>query len=553
MRSRSLYIKSRLRIVWAGGKCNMVFVATQQDMLYAFNADYDNTQQNPQEPQPLWSIDLAKAAGGTYFGDCSSSTPPPPCGPIKPFMGVLGTPVIDTSAQILYVVTIVSPPLRPEKAEYYIHAIDYTTANEKPNSPFQITDTYSGPQQTAQQCATAALGGTITFDPSTHYQRAGLLLLPLNGGSEVYVAFTAADVNELANGWLMSFSYNTSSHPNIFHLDNTFVTTPYGTGGGIWMDGAGLASDGTYIYLSTGNGTFDVGVTSSPSVDYGDSVLKLDPSSLTVKDSFTPIDVFGQNFYQLRCFDDVDLDSGGIMIFPDVFWSGTSLLIGADKESKLYVMDRDNLGGFSKTGTDNITEEFTTNPMGVGYWGSPAYWEWVSGGQTSRAIYYSVNATVIGGVVNGDPPDPMNMYVLNSTDPNKPPVPTAWAYSTPTKFCGYGAQPSVSSSTSQGVGVATTGIVWGYEDNNPNNPRFGNCQGKPSGPAVLHGYDASNIGTELYNSTGLTESVSFPTVFSTPMVFNGKVYIGTQNGYNPAEVDVFGHCNASQPPACFSN
>jgi len=535
--------------------CNMVFVATEEDMLYAFNADYIT-----QTPSALWSLNLAPT-GGTYL-DCTVNNTPP-CGAIKPYMGVTGTPVIDTSAGILYVVSIVYFP-SSGAVQYWIHAVNYKTGLEMSNSPSQITAAVSG-QGPTTQCGTAAPGGgAIPFDPTEHYQRAGLLLL--NG--EVYVAFTPADGEE-ETGWLMAFSYTSSTG---LHFDDEFVPTPYGTGGGIWMSAAGIAaesgSDGTHIYISSANGTFDRSGVQNPSIDYGDSVIKLTQyqtgtSNLAEVDYFTPANVF--NFYggmekgNGLCINDEDLGSGGVTLFPDSVLTGhPNLMITADKQSNFYVIDRDNLTGYNSSG-DMIVQELLTpqqvingNPngkpeeLGQGYWGSPAYWKWSTQSATTRAIYYSVDATD-GDQAVGNTPLTMNMYVLDPGTTPGPLIPTVPNYSTKTAFCLHGGAPSISSSTSAAyTGVAGTGIVWAYEASYSLNPH--SCREGTPGPAVLHAYDASNIGTELYNSSGLTSTVGYPTNFSTPAVFNGKVYIGTRS-----EIDVFGLCNSTSYPACYSN
>lgn len=531
--------------------CNMVFIATEEDMLYAFNADYAGSQ----TPTPLWSLNLAPN-GGTYL-DCNMNNPPLPCPGIKPYIGVTGTPVIDTTAGILYVVSIVYFS-STGAVQYWIHAVNYKTGMEMSNSnnnPYQIVATVPG-QAPGTKCGTAPSSGTISFD-ADHYQRAGLLLL--NG--EVYVAFAPADSEE-ENGWLMAFSYNSSTG---FSIDDEFVTTPYGTGGGIWMSAAGIAaesgSNGTYIYVSVANGTFDKSGAQNLSTDYGDSVIKLSQylsgtTNLAEADYFTPSNVFsftgGNGKGKGLCIDDEDLGSGGVMLFPDSVVTGHPyLLITADKQSNFYVIDRDNLTGYNSSG-DTIVQELLTpqgpngqeEESGQGYWGSPAYWEWTASGTTKRAIYYSVDATDAYGA-GANYPLPMNMYILNpGTMPRL--IPTTPDYPTPTAFCGHGGAPSVSSSTSAPyAGAVGTGIVWAYEDSYSLNPNA--CFGGTSGPAVLHAYDASNISTELYTSSALTSTVGPPTKFSTPVVFNGRVYIGTQS-----EVDVFGLCG-NPNPACFTN
>ena len=295
------------------GACNVVFIATEQDMLYAFNADYIGTQ----TPSALWSLDLAGAVGGSYL-DCTAALPPCAPGVIYPDVGVTGTPVIDVSGGILYVVSLVYFSA-DNTMQYYLDAVDYRAGTLK--ASIEITPTFPG-NAPSLQCGTSG-SGSLIFDASQHYQRAGLLLQNVGGPNEVVVAFTPADAFELANGWLLAYSY--AAAPPALSLATTFVTTPYGTGGGLWMASAAPASDGAYIYVSTANGTFDVSGVPNPSTDYGDSLLKLNPSSLTVADYFTPADVFTFNNGAGRCSSDDDFGSGGVMIFPDSFFTGTPI------------------------------------------------------------------------------------------------------------------------------------------------------------------------------------------------------------------------------------
>jgi hypothetical protein len=504
--------------------CDVIYVATEQDKLYGFDATGSTTS-------PFWSVDLAAEAGGTYL-NCNSMSPPPPCSPNGmplPEIGVTGTPVIDTTAGILYVVTFVSEPL-PEPSEYYIHAINIQTGAEEPNSPYPINASKPGlaPSTT---CGTSAGGSTVVFDAANHLQRSGLLLL--NG--TVYVAFAPADAGELGNGWIMGYTYNTASG---FNQAETFISTPNGTGGGIWQGGAGPAgilneNGNPYIFGSTGNGTFDHNTGGS---DYGDSMLRLNPN-LTVSDYFTPGDVFNYGGSGL-CPNDEDYGSSGVLLFPDSFVPGhPNVLLHADKESKLYIVDRDNLGQYvGPPGTDAVVQEVQTPvPLGTNqhYLSAPAYWEWTSGGTTDRAIYYAAQVKH----AQGSKPLPLNMYQLASSAAPISGTPTA---STGTLFCLNGTAPSTSSYGTSG----TTGLVWAIEasnlDNQPGqqNPDcFGNW-----GPAVLHVYNANPYGsfsplTQLYDSSGAS-GVGGAAGLQTPTVFKGRVYMGTLS-----EVDVFGLCN----------
>lgn len=191
-----------------------------------------------------------------------------------------------------------------------------------------------------------------------------------------------------------------------------------------------------------------------------------------------------------------------------------------------------------------------------GYWGSPAYWEWLNSGTTYRTIYYSVDATTENHQ-GTNTPRAMNMYTLTSQAPG--PIPSTPTNSTVTLFCGHGGRPSVSSNGT----TLNSGIVWAVEDGNLDNlPGIQppDCKGAIR-PAALHAYDASTLGagnSELYNSRNLT-SVSFATNFSAPTIFNSRVYMGTQNnspnggiGEQETEVDVFGPCGQNGQPQCLN-
>ena len=329
------------------GACDIVLVVTEQDMLYAFRAD-SATQ--------LWSRDLAGAVHGTYLNCSDNLLPPCATGVIYPAVGVTGTPVIDVSAGVLYVVSMVYFPVDGSE-QYYLHVVDYRSGAVL--ASIEVASTYAGqpPSGSPPQCNTAPTSGTISFDASSHYQRAALLLFNVDGTNEVFVAFAPAG-GELANGWFLAYRYAVGP-PAALSLATVFVTTPYGTGGGIWMSSAGPAADAGNIYLTTGNGTFDASGVQNPSSDYGDSMLKLNPLSLAVADYFTPADVFTFEGTG-RCRNDDDFGSGGVMIFPDSFFAGyENLMVTGDKESTLYVVDRDHLTSLNSP-HNAVVQEVTT-------------------------------------------------------------------------------------------------------------------------------------------------------------------------------------------------
>ncbi|HXM23163.1 MAG TPA: hypothetical protein VN948_18035 [Terriglobales bacterium] len=430
--------------------CNLVFIATEKDMLYAFSSG------SPQTP-PVWSVNLAASVTGGTAVDCGNLLPGVhfgPCDPPKVLgsnIGHTGTPVIDTTTNTLYLVGAVQDS--NQNIGYYIFAVDIRSGTVLNNLPTKIAGTVSGKAPSTPCHSTYPAQGQVSFDYD-HIQRSALLLMP-NGN--IYVPFApGGDTGETKNGWIFGYSFNGST----FSQSAVFTTTPYGTGGGIWQSAAGLASDGSYIYAVTGNGTnFDPGT--GPPVDMGDTLLKLNPfnGSFTVTDYFTPSDVFsypGSNGNgNGRCQNDVDFGSGGVLVFPDAFYFDQNnrdypnLVVNADKESKLYVANRDNLGMFNPTGGNNI-QTITTPPIpqndpGQGYWASPAYWKYTNGSTTNYMLYYSATTekkTVAPKAING--------YQLLTTGSSGPIASQTPTVSSSTLFCSRSPTPTVSSQRHRG-------------------------------------------------------------------------------------------------------
>jgi hypothetical protein len=305
------------------GTHNVVYIATENDSVYAFDADTGGP--------PLWQKSFL-SPGVTPIPSTDTG-----CTQIVPIIGITATPVIDPTTGTIYVVAQTK-----ENGTYVhrLHALDITTGSERPNSPVVISPTAQGS------------GGTITFDTLRQKERAALLLV----GNTVYLGASSHCDIEPYHGWLVG--YDKSS------LDQTavFNTTPDGSEGAIWNSDGGPSADAEgQIYVSTGNGTFDAN-TGGP--DYGDSFIKLDPSALGVLDYFTP-------FNQAMLSDeDLDLGSGALMLLPDQPGPNPHLAVSGGKGATLYLVDRDNLGKFNST-TDQIVGEISgqSGPL----FGTPAY------------------------------------------------------------------------------------------------------------------------------------------------------------------------------------
>ncbi len=225
--------------------------------------------------------------------------------------------------------------------------------------------------------------------------------------------------------------------------------------------------------------------------------------------------------------------------FSDFTYNTMNVVINADKESNLYVANTTGLGGFNASGGNNV-QTITTPPKPQndptqGYWASPAYWKYTSGSTINYMLYHSAT---MQSTAAGVAPEAINGYKLLTSGPSGP-IPTTYA-STNILFCDYSPTPSVSSSGT----AATTGIVWAIEHQNQDNPSVPDCNGNYIPHAALHAFNATNM-AKLYNSRSVTTDIGPVTTFSTPMIFKGQVYMGTQT-----EVDVFGLCNTAPSGHC---
>src|SRR5882762_10354968 len=332
----------------AGGTHNVVFVATMNDSVFAFDADASPCVQ-------YWKK--------SFLGTGVTTVPPVDTGEtgdINTIIGITGTPVIDPATGTLYVVAKTKEP-----TGYFqrLHALDLATGNEKFNGPANISSAITVPGSGDRDSTCPASVGSVAFCPLRENQRPGLLLL--NG--KVYVAWASHGDNQPYHGWVIGYdAADLAQAPVVFN------TTPNGGLGGIWMSGTGPAADADgNIYVITGNGTFD---TAAPRTNYGDSFIKLNPASgLSVADFFTP---FNESFLDGQ---DFDVGSGGAIVLPDSAGSVAHphLLVGGDKQGILYVIDRDDMTGFNPGG-DQVVQEVTVIGGSCGTCGifsTPAFWE----------------------------------------------------------------------------------------------------------------------------------------------------------------------------------
>ena len=455
----------------AGVTHNVIFVATEHDSLFAFDADASPCQL-------LWQANLIDATHGASAGE----TPIPDGaanhlvglgdGDISPEVGITGTPVIDPAAGILYVV---AKSVDATGSVFYqrLHAIDLASGSERAGAPAVIGATYQ-----------ADNGSTVTFSPRQQNQRAGLALT--NG--TLYIAWGSHEDAPPWYGWVMAYTYNGSS----FTQQAVLNVSPNSAEAGIWMAGGAPSVDsGGHLYVITGNGLFDGAATSGSSDDFGDSFLQLAPGAgqnhLGVSSFFTPSDQ--QTLYT----GDGDFGSGGSALVLNLPTTGSApqhLVVGGGKDGSLDRLNGDQMGG---SGDANARQTWN---LGHGIFATPAFW--------NNTLYIAP----LGSPMLAYAFDPSGLQFTT----------TAASSSTPT-FPFPGTTASVSAS-----GASSNGIVWALDNHTYCTPQSSGC-----GPAVLHAWSAGSLASELWNSTEVGTDVAGNAVkFTVPTIANGKVYVGTR-------------------------
>jgi hypothetical protein len=401
---------------------------------------------------------------------------------LVPEVGITGTPVIDLGLGTLFVDTFTH-----EGSGYVhrLHALSLTNGSERSFSPVIVSASVAG-------SGLDSTNGRVAFEARKQLQRCALTL----ADQRLYVAYAGyADTNPF-HGWVLGYNATTLQLLNNY----VFNSTPNGReevfgineagAGGIWMGGGGLAVDSAgNLFFTTGNGSFNA-LNNSGGTEYGDTFLKLSTANgLAVADYFTPY-----NQQQLSS-NDLDFGSGGVLLVPDQQGAVPHIMVTAGKQGKIYLLNRDQMTAsnnhYNTSGQSDAV--LSTLSLGGGVYDTPA---WFNG-----HVYYAASADVLAAFSVSN-----NVLRTASLSTRVFPFP--------------GVTPSISANGTN------RGIVWVLQR---------------SSPGVLVAYDATNLGSELYNSSQASngrDQLTAGVKFAVPTVANGKVYVGGQNA-----LSVFGLLN----------
>jgi Chitobiase/beta-hexosaminidase C-terminal domain/Legume lectin domain len=442
---------------------NVLFVATENDSIYAFDADSNGGA----NANPIWQASLLTSAYGAGAGATAVPWGDNGSPDVAPTVGITGTPAIDPATNTMFLVASTK-----ENGAYFsrLHAINILTGKEQPNSPVNITATVAG-------TGNGSSGGQLSFSPLWENQRPALDFY--NG--YVYIGYAAHGDNGPWHGWLFAYNATTLVQTAVLCL------SPNGVGAGVWAAGAGLPIDTTVsggrMYIVTGNGTFSSAPPFTASTEYGESVVAFSLANGKI----TPVDEFTSFNYQTLNDHDLDQGSGGLLMPPDQPGAHPHMLITAGKEGRILVLNRDNLGGLATSSNTNALQDISNViPADQGFWSTPAYWNgnvyfWA---ENNVPMLFKLN----GGVMDSQPDS-------QSTITSAFPDPTF----------------SISSD-----GTAN-GIAWAVRSDQFNS----------NGPAVLYAWNANDLTNTIYESdTNATRDTAGPAnKFSVPVVTNGKVYV----------------------------
>ena len=467
------------------GLHNAVFIATEHNTVYAFDADSAGAAGGL-----LWKTNLGPAAvttiAGVFTNQNFGTRYNNAFTDITPEVGITGTPVIDINTGTLFVDAFTGE-LGGGVTNYVhrLHALKISDGTEQPYSPVVVAASVPG-------TGVGSTNGRVAFSAQQQLQRGALTL----AGGLVYAAYSGYADTDPFHGWIIGFNAANLVQRTNYVFNTTPNSTVAQTGanageGGIWMGGNGLAVDSsTNLYFMVGNGIFNA-TNNTGGTEYGDSFIKLSTvNGLAVADYFTPYDQF------TLAAVDTDLGSGGLALLPDQSGASPHVLMGASKAGKIYVLNRDQLTAgnnhfTASGGTDAVLQTDTARLNFKSVFSTPAYF--------NGRIYFGAAGDNLRAfsVVNG--------LLAAGTLTN-----SARTFGFP------GATPSISANGN------SSGIVWAV---------------RRASPALLVACNAATM-AEIYTSAdaaGSRDQLASGVKFAVPAIADGKIFVGTTNS-----VSVFG-------------
>jgi hypothetical protein len=444
---------------------NVVYVATEHDSVYAFDADRVGNG-------PLWQASFINP-GASITAVPNQDTGE--CCDIAPEIGITGTPVIDPASGTLYVVAKTKEVVGGQTNYVQrLHALNVATGAEKFGGPVVLQATVPGTGQ-------GSVNGQLSFSSLHENQRTALLLR----GGVIYMAFGSHGDVQPYHGWILG--YNATTLQQVL----AYCATANGEGGGIWQSGDGLTADSTgNIYYISGDGTFNA---ATGGHDYGDSIVKINTAG-TVLDYFTPHD---QSILDIN---NIDLGAGGALLLPDQSGPHPHLLVSAGKNGTLYLIDRDNMGHYNPNNDGQIVQTLPNIfPFGTpepGNYSAPVYF--------NGRVYFSPIA------------DDIQAFTLTNGLLSSSPTSRSSAV-----FPYPGGAMSVSANgTSNGILWAVWRDATATDDQDSTKP--GMLRAYDAADLSVELYSSSQ-------ASGSRDVLSAAAKFSEPVVANGKVFVATVN------------------------
>ena len=470
---------------------NVVYIATEANNVYAFNAD------SP------WDLLWSRTSIETPW--MSAST----CVNTQPLIGISSTPVIDPSTNTIY---LTAKRNVNGTFKYLLHALDLTTGADKAGSPIDMGLDANGQPLSVVGSGDGVTSGKIVFDPIKHQNRVALTL----SQGVLTVGFASHCDQNNYHGWVLRF--DTTSSP--IRPLTPYMTNPNTGHGGLWQGGGGFPVDSSgNLYMVSGDGR--TGTTNTTGTQLANAFIKLTNVGIagtpTVGSWFMPSDVATLDN------GDVDIGSSGPLLIP-----GTSLMIAGGKNGILYVVNTtgDSMGHFvAGTPPDTqIVQRFSGSSTNGQIVGGPAWWESPAGPR----LYVWPGGSTLGAFSFN-----RTTNLFNTTAVSRSADVASGGDS-------QGGQVSVSANGS----TAGTGIVWatralgatGGGGFNSNTPVGG----------ALYAFNAENVATKLWDSTMVSaDKLANAPKYIAPTIANGKVYVGTLGAAptSGGEVAVYGLLN----------